>query len=597
MSSSSSARILPPGSQTSLPGGTEIQPAAMSFEKNRGGDEKNLQGFVTSDHADTHLRKSSITSIIGGGFATANVLKDPMLQPDKGHQGNGNSTTFASEGLSAYYKPGDQWEGLHRYDPKFTWEPAEEKKLVRKLDYRIAAYACLMFFALQLDRSNIGQALSDNMLKDLKMNTSDYNNSQTIFYCAFLFAELPSQMISKRIGPDRWIPVQMVSWSLVASFQAFMSGRASFFACRALLGLIEGGFIPDTILYLSYYFTSAELPRRLSWFWVAYQSTQIVSAFLAYGILRMRGINGLPGWSWLFALEGLLTGLIGILSWFYLPASPYTTASWFRGKNGWFSEHEEKIIANRIIRDDPSKGDMHNREGLSLTMLWDCLKDYHMWPIYLIGLSWTIPNTPETNYLTLNLKAIGFGTFETNLLTIPAYVLFIIQLLFWTWISEKFNQRFLIGVVGQLWSIPVLIALIVIPTSTSHWAKWAMATLLVGYVYVHAILVAITSRNAGSVRTRTVASAVYNICVQASNVVSTQIYRAKDAPMYRTGNKVLIGIAAYNVVLFLGTKIFYVRINAKRDKLWKAMSDEEKEDYLATTKDRGNKRLDFRFAH
>ncbi|KAK5715504.1 hypothetical protein LTR15_010149 [Elasticomyces elasticus] len=389
----------------------------------------------------------------------------------------------------------------------------------------------------------------------------------------------------------------MVSWSLVASFQAFMSGRASFFACRALLGLIEGGFIPDTILYLSYYFTSAELPRRLSWFWVAYQSTQIVSAFLAYGILRMRGINSMPGWAWLFALEGLLTGLIGILSWFYLPASPYTTASWFRGKNGWFSEREEKIIANRIIRDDPSKGDMHNREGLSLTMLWDCLKDYHMWPIYLIGLSWTIPNTPETNYLTLNLKAIGFGTFETNLLTIPAYVLFIIQLLFWTWMSEKFNQRFLIGVVGQLWSIPVLIALIVIPASTSHWAKWAMATLLVGYVYVHAILVAITSRNAGSVRTRTVASAVYNICVQASNVVSTQIYRAKDAPMYRTGNKVLIGIAAYNVVLFLGTKIFYVRINAKRDKLWKAMSDEEKEDYLATTKDRGNKRLDFRFAH
>lgn len=25
-------------------------------------------------------------------------------------------------------------------------------------------------------------------------------------------------------------------------------------------------------------------------------------------------------------------------------------------------------------------------------MLWDCLKDWHMWPLYLIGLSWTIPN-------------------------------------------------------------------------------------------------------------------------------------------------------------------------------------------------------------
>jgi MFS family permease len=253
-----------------------------------------------------------------------------------------------------------------------------------------------MFFALQLDRGNINQALSDNLLKDLGMTTNDYNNGQSIFFCSFLFAELPSQMISKRLGPDRWIPVQMVSWSLVASCQAFLNGRTSFFICRFLLGMIEGGFIPDTILYLSYYYKSSELPQRLSFFWVAYQGTQIVAAFLAYGILRLRGVNGLAGWAWLFALEGALTGLIGIFAWFYLPSSPYTTSSWFRGKAGWFDEREEKIIANRIIRDDPSKGDMHNREALSLAMLKDCLLDWHMWPTYLIGLSWTIPNVSST---------------------------------------------------------------------------------------------------------------------------------------------------------------------------------------------------------
>lgn len=279
-----------------------------------------------------------------------------------------------------------------------------------------------MFFALQLDRGNISQALSDNMLDDLGMNTNDYNYGQTIFYLCFLCAELPSQLISKKLGPDNWIPVQMVSWSLVASFQAFLSGRSSFFACRALLGLIEGGFIPDNILYLSYFYTGWELPGRLSWFWVSYQSTQIVSAFFAFGILRLRGHNGMEGWRWLFALEGMLTGCIGIASWFYLPPSPTQTASkvWnpFRGKDGWFNEREEKIMVNRILRDDPSKGDMHNRQGLSFRMLWDCLRDYHMWPIYLLGLSWTIPTTPSTAYLTLQLRSLGFGTFETNLLTV-----------------------------------------------------------------------------------------------------------------------------------------------------------------------------------
>lgn len=155
-----------------------------------------------------------------------------------------------------------------------------------------------MFFALQLDRGNISQALSDNMLDDLGLSTNDYNTGQTIFFVCFLFAELPSQLISKAVGPERWIPVQMVMWSLVASFQAFLSGRSSFWACRALLGLIEGGFIPDNILYLSYWYTGSELPVRLSFFWVSYQSTSIVSAFMAFGILRMRGINGLAGWRW-----------------------------------------------------------------------------------------------------------------------------------------------------------------------------------------------------------------------------------------------------------------------------------------------------------
>ena len=198
--------------------------------------------------------------------------------------------------------------------------------------------------------------------------------------------------------------------------------------------------------------------------------------------------------------------------------------------------------------------------------------------------------------MTLNLKSLGFSTFHTNLLTIPAYVLFIINLLFWTWFSEKINQRFLTGLVSQIWCLPLLIVLEVLGVGASKWVRYALSVLLVGAPYVHAINVAITSRNAGSVRTRTTASALYNMTVQASNVIASQIYRTDDAPLYRTGNKILIAITCYNIVLFVSAKFFYVWRNNIRDKRWESMSQEERETYLATTTDKGNKLLTFRFA-
>ncbi|KAL4739495.1 major facilitator superfamily domain-containing protein [Aspergillus similis] len=486
---------------------------------------------------------------------------------------------FVGGGATELYEPIPEYEGRHRYDPSAEWTEKEEKTLVRKLDYRICSWVCLMFFALQLDRGNISQALSDGMLNDLGLSTNQYNYGQMIFYLCFLCAEVPSQMISKKLGPDVWIPIQMMTWSFIGIFKCLISGEKSFYATRALLGLVEGGFIPDALLYLSYFYTNRELPMRVGFFYCASHFTYIVAAFLAFGILHMRSIGGWEGWRWLFALEGALTMLVGFVSWFYLPPGPTQTASWFRGRDGWFSEREEVIMVNRVLRDDPGKGGMHNRQGLTLKLLWASLTDYDLWPLYAISWTMLIPTNP------------------TNLLTIPAYVLFLIQLVFWSWVSEKINNRMAVVGFYSLWCLPLLLALELMPSSASPWSWYAVTVLLIGFPYIHSINVSLTSRNAGSVRTRTVGSALYNMICQASSIISSNIYREDDKPYYRRGNKVLLALVAWNVVMTVFIKCYYIWRNKSRDRIWNAMSSEEKDNYLRTTKDQGNKRMDFRFAH
>lgn len=73
-------------------------------------------------------------------------------------------------------RPHDSYEGAHRWDPSAEWSPDEEAKVVRKADVYLLSWLCLMFFGLQLDRGNIGNALTDGMLKDLGLNSNDYNN-------------------------------------------------------------------------------------------------------------------------------------------------------------------------------------------------------------------------------------------------------------------------------------------------------------------------------------------------------------------------------------------------------------------------------------
>ncbi|KAJ4485678.1 major facilitator superfamily domain-containing protein [Lentinula aciculospora] len=530
---------------------------------------------------------------VGGGIWSR--LKKSHIDPDSIAT---QPSVFDDPLTCEVYRPPPQYENAHKFDPDARWTWREEKKLVRKIDWRVMLWAGIMFFALDLDRNNISQANTDNFLPSLGMTTNDYNLGNSLFRIAFLIAELPSQLVSKRVGPDVWIPFQMVVWSITALSQFWLSGRASFLVTRFLLGFLQGGFIPDVVLYLSYFYTKTELPIRLGFFWVSNYIAVIVSAFLATGILKLDGVGGHAGWRYLFLIEGAGTLLVGICSFFLLPPGPTQTKAWFRPQ-GWFTEREEVILVNRILRDDPSKSDMHNRQGLSVRAIWKALQDWKMWPLYILGLTHMIPVGPPQNYLTLSLRNLGFNTTQSNLLSIPSSVLGLLMLLFCVYLSEIINSRVFATIILQLWALPLLIALYTFNADTSQWVYYAVVTLCTGFPYVHPIQVGWASRNSYSVRTSLLIKpySVYNMFVQAGAVVYANIYQTKDAVNDKNGNRALLGICSMNIVLYIGTYFFYKYLNERRDRIWNTWTKEQQQEYLETTKDEGNQRLDFRFAY
>ena len=89
-----------------------------------------------------------------------------------------------------------KWENWSAFDPLFRWTWREERAVRRKVDWKIMVsvcglmttksvklthlkvWVCIMFAALNIDRNNISNAVSDDMLDDLNLTRADYVCSQ-----------------------------------------------------------------------------------------------------------------------------------------------------------------------------------------------------------------------------------------------------------------------------------------------------------------------------------------------------------------------------------------------------------------------------------
>ena len=188
------------------------------------------------------------------------------------------------------------------YDPTINAQSGETRKALLKVDFLILPFIVLCFCLLQFDRANIGNALTDTLREDIKIGNSDINLAQTLFTVGFIITELPFNMISRYMGPERFLPITMFLWGVATWAQIFLKNATGLCVARFFIGALEGGYIPGFALYISKYYTNDELALRYAIFWASNSVAGALGGPLSIGLLSLRGKGGLHGWQWLFLI-------------------------------------------------------------------------------------------------------------------------------------------------------------------------------------------------------------------------------------------------------------------------------------------------------
>lgn len=127
----------------------------------------------------------------------------------------------------------------HTIDAKF------EKRVLRKIDFRLLPIlGCLYTIAL-VDRSNVAVARISGMDQDLGLAQGNrVSIILMVFFIGYIIFEIPSNAIIHKFGAANWLALLAVAWGLVSLGIGFLNNWQGLAVLRVLLGILEAGFFP-----------------------------------------------------------------------------------------------------------------------------------------------------------------------------------------------------------------------------------------------------------------------------------------------------------------------------------------------------------------
>jgi MFS family permease len=296
---------------------------------------------------------------------------------------------------------------------------------------RLTWILSLSMLVAMMDRNNVNLAAL-KMSSALGLSATALGMGISLFYIAYLFATLPSNLLLVRFGARRWIARIMISWGVVCALSAFVWDARSFYAIRFLLGLAEAGFLPGVFLYLMSWVTAGRRGRMNSYFLLAIPISGVVTAIVSGLILRLEGLFGLAGWQLIFILEALPAIALGIVILFYLDDTPAEAA--------WLSAAQKASLTTSLAAEDLAWRDEESTTRGTWLVLGGLLRRPAIW-VLLVGYFGLNFGLAASVWVPQILQGFSNSAYEISILTALPSAAAIVMMLVFAWSSDLRAER------------------------------------------------------------------------------------------------------------------------------------------------------------
>lgn len=387
------------------------------------------------------------------------------------------------------------------------------------------------------------------------MKGYDYNIIVSFFYISYIVFEIPANLLCKWMGPGWFIPLTTVLFGVSSLATGFVHTKAQLSAVRFILGIFEAGMMPGIAYYLSRWYRRAELTFRLSLYIVMSPLAGAFGGLLASAILRLDSFGTLHSWRMIFAIEGLVTVILGLIGFATLTDRPETA---------WWLSAEEKTLATERVKSE-RVGQTEVLDKIDTTKLIRGIVSpvtittgiiFLFGNVTVQGLAFFAPTIVQSIYTDASVV-------QQQLYTVPPYIVGAVFTVLLPLLSWRLDKRQIIMVL----TMPaVMTGYVMFLASPNPSVRYAATFLVTSSIFAQAPLT--NAQVSANVVSDTARSSAIGFNVMMGNIgglISSWSFLPWDKPNYHIGNGLNLATCGTTLILALAMLWWMQRDNKKRE--------------------------------